>query len=37
MGDDGIARAFIEHVPVELQECANEAAQSCPVEAIKVS
>jgi ferredoxin len=37
MGDDGIARALIEHVPAEMQECANEAVQSCPVEAIKVS
>jgi ferredoxin len=36
MGDDGIARTIIEHVPEEMQDCANEAAQSCPVEAIKV-
>ncbi|MBN1604098.1 MAG: ferredoxin [Chitinispirillaceae bacterium] len=37
MGEDGIARAIIEHVPGELQDCANEAAQSCPVEAIKIT
>jgi len=37
MGDDGIARAVIELVPEELQSCAKEAAQSCPVEAIKIT
>jgi ferredoxin len=37
MEDDGIARAVIELVPEELQDCAKEAAQSCPVEAIKIT
>jgi ferredoxin len=36
MGEDGIAHANIEHVPAELEDCAREAIQSCPVEAIKI-
>ncbi|HEX2955982.1 MAG TPA: ferredoxin [Chitinispirillaceae bacterium] len=36
MQDDGIAHAIIELVPSELEDCAREAIQSCPVEAIKV-
>lgn len=36
MGDDGLAHAKAEDVPATAEASAQEAAGSCPVEAIKV-
>lgn len=36
MGDDGKAEAFQEEVPKNCEEAAQEAADSCPVNAIEV-
>ncbi len=37
MDDDGLAIAYVNPVPSEVEESANEAAESCPVSAIHVS
>ncbi len=37
MDDDGLAFALKEHVPAELEDSAQEAADSCPTEAIIIS
>lgn len=37
MGDDGIAVAYTNPVPSGLEESAQEAAESCPVDAIHVN
>jgi len=34
MDEDGLATTQQDHVPEELEECAQEAAESCPTEAI---
>jgi ferredoxin len=34
--DGDVARAKVGDVPEDLEECAEEAAESCPVEAIEV-
>lgn len=36
MDDDGKAKAIVDSVPDELEDDADEAASSCPVEAITV-
>jgi ferredoxin len=33
--DDGKAKAVIDEVPEEKEDCARETVDSCPVEAIK--
>ena len=33
--DNGKAHNQLEHVPPELEDCAREGLESCPVEAIK--
>ncbi|MGI5927403.1 MAG: ferredoxin [Thermacetogeniaceae bacterium] len=33
--DDGKAHAIQEEVPEELEDCAREGVESCPVDAIK--
>lgn len=35
--EDGKAKAIEEEVPEELEDCAKEAVESCPVDAIKES
>lgn len=37
MDDDGLAVTLNEHVPESLEESAQEAAESCPTEAIIIS
>lgn len=37
MDDDGIAVAYTNPVPSELEASAQEAAESCPVDAIHVN
>ncbi len=36
MGDDGLARAKVETVPASAEASCKEAADSCPVSAIKI-
>ncbi|KMQ52049.1 Ferredoxin [Chitinispirillum alkaliphilum] len=36
MGDDGLAYTTVDTVPSDAEESAKEAADSCPVEAIKI-
>ncbi len=36
MGDDGLAHAISGKIAPELEDNASEAAQSCPVQAIKI-
>lgn len=36
MGDDGLAYPIVETVPQDAEDTAKEAAESCPVDAIKV-
>ncbi len=36
MRDDGLAKEKVDTVPPESEECAKEAAESCPVEAIAI-
>lgn len=36
MADDGIAEVYLEEVPVEAEDQAVEAQESCPVSVIKV-
>ncbi len=33
--EDGKAHCLYEEVPVDLEDCAQEALESCPVDAIK--
>lgn len=33
--EEGKARCLLEEVPRDLEDCAREALESCPVEAIK--
>ncbi|MDA8228488.1 MAG: ferredoxin [Desulfitobacterium hafniense] len=37
MEDDGLAIAYVNPVPSELEDCAKEAADGCPVDAIHVN
>ncbi len=37
MGDDGLAHTIMDKIPPDLQGTAQEAAQSCPVQAIQIS
>lgn len=37
MGNDGIAHVKVDPVPADSEGTAKEAAESCPVEAIKIS
>lgn len=37
MGDDGLAHAILDKVPADFQSTAREAAESCPVQAIKIT
>ncbi|ADY56382.1 ferredoxin [Syntrophobotulus glycolicus DSM 8271] len=37
MDDDGLAITLNEHVPEELEETAQEAAENCPTEAIIIN
>jgi ferredoxin len=37
MDDDGLATTLKEQVPQDLEESAQEAAESCPTEAIVIS
>lgn len=37
MGNDGLAHVKVDTVPSDSEESAKEAAESCPVEAIKIS
>jgi ferredoxin len=37
MGEDGLAFALFKSVPDDFRECVREAAESCPVNAIRVS
>ena len=34
--DDDVAKAIVDVVPADAEECAQEAAESCPAEAISV-
>lgn len=34
--DDDIAKVIVDVVPADAEECAQEAAESCPAEAISV-
>ena len=36
MGDDGIARVFIDEVSSDAENTTREAAESCPVDAITI-
>ncbi|HEX3020677.1 MAG TPA: ferredoxin [Chitinispirillaceae bacterium] len=36
MGEDGLAHTILNSIPADLQPTANEAAESCPVQAIKI-
>ncbi len=36
MGDDGLAYAIVETVPADALDGAKEAAESCPVDAIRL-
>ena len=36
MDDDGISCAKMEEIPEDLEDCAREAADGCPVEAIEI-
>lgn len=36
MGDDGKAHVIVDEVPGGSEDCAVEAQESCPVDAIKV-
>ncbi len=36
MGDDGIAHTIVDKVPADFLATAREAAESCPVQAIKI-
>lgn len=33
---NGFAEAYVNPVPTEKEDCANEASDSCPVEAINI-
>ena len=37
MENDGLAHTIIEEVPIGAKECAQEAADSCPTNAISLS
>ncbi|MFP4013745.1 MAG: ferredoxin [Chitinispirillaceae bacterium] len=37
MGDDGLAHTITEDVPSDAEAAAQEAAESCPVNAINIS
>jgi ferredoxin len=37
MGDDGLAQVKVDEIPAGSEDCAKEAASSCPVECIKIS
>ncbi len=37
MGDDGLAHTIMDRIPADLQNTAKEAAESCPVQAIKIT
>ena len=37
LNDDGIAEVKKEQIPADLEDSCREAAESCPVEAIKLS
>ena len=37
MGDDGLAHAIKDNIAQELESAVHEAAQSCPVQAIKIT
>jgi len=36
MGDDGYAEAYVDEVPEDAEEMAQEAADSCPVSVIHI-
>ena len=36
MGDDGFAHPKMDDVPAELEGCAKEGCESCPVDAISL-
>lgn len=36
MGDDGLAHTIANPVPESVEDTAREAAESCPVQAIKI-
>ena len=36
MEDDGLATAYVNPVPAEVEDSAQEAADGCPVEAIHI-
>ena len=36
MGDDGLAECTVEEVPADVEAALEEAAASCPVQAIEV-
>lgn len=36
MNDEGLAEAYVDEVPTDLEDSANEAADGCPVSVITV-
>ncbi|NLV36732.1 MAG: ferredoxin [Clostridiaceae bacterium] len=36
MADDGLAEVYVDEIPEEAEDCAQEAEEECPVAVIKV-
>ncbi len=36
MADDGLAEAYVDEIPKEAEDAANEAAEGCPVSVITI-
>jgi ferredoxin len=36
MGEDGLAHVIVNQIPADVENVAQEAAESCPVTAIKI-
>lgn len=36
MADDGLAEVYVDEVPKEYEDSANQAAEECPVEVISI-
>ncbi len=36
MADDGLAEAYVDEIPKEAEDAANEAAEGCPVSVISI-
>ncbi len=36
MGADGLAEAYVDEVPAEVEDSAKDAAESCPVDVIHI-